>query len=65
MPDIHRTFLIDIHSALCGVYDYLDNHADWDTIDGVPEPNQAARLLSDVTEVLDRLDRHLLMKDTQ
>ena len=63
MPDIHRTFLIDIHEALCGVYDYLDNYADWDTVDGVPESNQAARLLSDVTEVLDRLDRHLL-KDT-
>ena len=64
MPDIHRTLLIDIHEALCGVYDYLDNHADWNTVDGVPESNQAARLLSDVTEVLDRLDRHLL-EDTQ
>lgn len=63
MPDIHRTFLIDIQSALCGVYDYLDNYAEWDSVDGVSEPNQAARLLSDVTEVLDRLDRHLL-KDT-
>lgn len=64
MPDIHRSFLLDIHSTLCGVCDYLDNYADWDTVDGVPESNQAARLLSDVTEVLDRLDRHLL-KDTQ
>ena len=63
MPDIHRTFLLDIQSALCGVYDYLDNYTEWDSVDGVSEPNQAARLLSDVTEVLDRLDRHLL-KDT-
>jgi hypothetical protein len=61
MPDIiNRTFLIDIHTTLCDVHDYLDTLADWDTVDGVPESNRAARLLSDVIEVLDRLDRHIL-----
>jgi hypothetical protein len=57
--ELTRADALTLHSLLEELWDYMDNRADGEYVDGVPRGNREARFAAEIQDHLARLERAL------